>query len=106
MTRAFHEAKHGEIFWGDSRGYLFGKAAPESVDPVIINLPSDLVGKKSYGNEDAGRYCNWFRPSAEGCRRVLKESGSSVIDIGGARVSGQSSRGLYHFKLLIMLVEE
>jgi site-specific DNA-methyltransferase (cytosine-N4-specific) len=36
----------------------------------------------------------------------LKNEGSLVIDIGGAWVSGQPTRSLYHFKLLVMLVEE
>ena len=39
-------------------------------------------------------------------RRVLKDSGSLVIDIGGAWKKGCPSRSLYHFKLLIMLCED
>src|SRR5690606_38487098 len=48
----------------------------------------------------------WFRPFAEGFKRVLKEDGSLVIDIGGAWKPGTPTRSLYHFKLLIMLCEE
>ena len=72
----------------------------------MTSPPFGLVRKKSYGNEDAERYCDWFRPFAEGFRRVLKDTGSLVIDIGGAWVPGQPTRSLYHFKLLVMLVEE
>jgi len=106
LVRPFHKAEHGNILWGDARGYLFGKAKPDSVDLIMTSPPFGLVRKKSYGNEDADRYCDWFRPFAEGFRRVLKDSGSLVIDIGGAWVPGQPTRSLYHFKLLIMLVEE
>ena len=106
LVQPFHRAQHGEILWGDSRGYLFGKAKPETVDLIMTSPPFGLVRKKSYGNENAEQYCDWFRPFAEGFRRVLKDSGSLVIDIGGAWEPGQPSRSLYHFKLLVMLVEE
>ena len=62
--------------------------------------------KKDYGSADADRYLDWFRPFAEQFRRVLKDSGSLVIDIGGAWIPGLPTRSLYHFKLVIMLVEE
>ena len=106
LLRLFHRTDMGEILWGDSRSYLFNRAAPESVDLIMTSPPFGLVRKKSYGNEDAERYCDWFRPFAEGFRRVLKDTGSLVIDIGGAWVPGQPTRSLYHFKLLVMLVEE
>ena len=106
LLRLFHKTDLGEVLWGDSRSYLFNRAAPESVDLIMTSPPFGLVRKKSYGNEDAERYCDWFRPFAEGFHRVLKDTGSLVIDIGGAWVPGQPTRSLYHFKLLVMLVEE
>lgn len=106
LVQPFLSTKHGEVLWGDSRGYLFGKAKPNSVDLIMTSPPFGLVRKKSYGNEDADQYCDWFRPFAEGFHRVLKDSGSLVIDIGGAWKPGQPTRSLYHFKLLVMLVEE
>lgn len=106
MLRSFLSTPHGEILWGDSRSYLFNQAKPNSVDLIMTSPPFGLVRKKSYGNEDADQYCDWFRPFAEGFRTVLKDSGSLVIDIGGAWKPGQPTRSLYHFKLLIMLVEE
>lgn len=105
-VRSFYRTPHGEIFWGDSRSWLENVAKPASVDLIMTSPPFGLVRKKSYGNEDAELYCDWFRPFAEGFRRVLKEKGSLVIDIGGAWVPGQPTRSLYHFKLLVMLVEE
>jgi DNA modification methylase len=104
--RPFYKTRFGEILWGDSRSYLFNLAHRESVDLIMTSPPFGLVRKKSYGNEDAEQYCQWFRPFAEGVQRVLKKNGSLVIDIGGAWVPGQPTRSLYHFKLLIMLVEE
>jgi site-specific DNA-methyltransferase (cytosine-N4-specific) len=72
----------------------------------MTSPPFGLVRKKSYGNEDADEYCEWFRPFAEGFRRVLKDSGSLVIDIGGAWKPGLPTRSLYHFELLLMLCNE
>jgi site-specific DNA-methyltransferase (cytosine-N4-specific) len=64
------------------------------------------VRKKEYGNADSHEYLEWFKPFAQQFKRILKESGSLVIDIGGAWMPGQPTRSLYHFKLLIMLCEE
>lgn len=72
----------------------------------MTSPPFGLVRKKDYGNEDADRYLEWFAPFAEQFNRLLKDTGSLVIDIGGAWKKGQPTRSLYHFKLLIMLCEE
>lgn len=106
LIRSFHKTRYGEMIWGDSRSWLFHGTKANSVDLIMTSPPFGLVRKKSYGNEDADAYCNWFRPFAEGFKRVLKDDGSLVIDIGGAWVPGQPTRSLYHFKLLVMLVEE
>lgn len=105
LIRSFYKTQLGEMVWGDSRAWLFDAKAG-SVDLIMTSPPFGLVRKKSYGNEDADEYCAWFRPFAEGFKRVLKDNGSLVIDIGGAWMSGQPTRSLYHFKLLVMLVEE
>jgi site-specific DNA-methyltransferase (cytosine-N4-specific) len=104
--RSFYRTSLGEIQWGDSRSYLFSVAKKQSVNLIMTSPPFGLVRKKSYGNEDADQYCEWFRPFAEGFHRVLKDDGSLVIDIGGAWIPGKPTRSLYHFKLLVMLVEE
>lgn len=72
----------------------------------MTSPPFGLVRKKSYGNEDADQYLEWFAPFADGIRRVLKPDGSLVIDIGGAWKPGLPVRSLYHFKLLIYLCEQ
>jgi site-specific DNA-methyltransferase (cytosine-N4-specific) len=102
----FRTTPHGRLLHGDSRGLLLNDLAPRSVDLIMTSPPFGLVRKKSYGNEDADDYLDWFRPFAEGFRRVLKESGSLVIDIGGAWNRGQPTRSLYHFELLVMLCKD
>ena len=103
--RLYHRTALGAALCGDGLDHL-REAQPQSVDLVMTSPPFGLVRKKSYGNEDAHRYCDWFRPFAAGFRRVLKDRGSLVIDIGGAWKPGTPTRSLYHFELLLMLCEE
>lgn len=102
----YAETELGRIFHGDSLGLLHKTLREDSVDLIMTSPPFGLVRKKSYGNEDADKYIEWFRPFAEGMRRVLKKEGSLVIDIGGAWKPGTPTRSLYHFELLITLCRE
>lgn len=97
--------KLGTVWHGNALGHL-KRSDPESVDLIVTSPPFGLVRKKSYGNEDAHRYCDWFRPFAEGFRKVLKKEGSLVVDVGGAWKKGMPTRSLYHFELLLMLCDE
>ena len=72
----------------------------------MTSPPFGLVREKDYGNVQADEYLDWFRPFATHLHRVLKRTGSLVIDIGGTWNKGLPTRHLYHFKLLIMLCEE
>ncbi|MFP3647057.1 DNA-methyltransferase [Paraburkholderia sp. SIMBA_054] len=104
--KPFFSTSLGQIYQGDSLDYLHARAEEKSVDLIMTSPPFGLVRKKSYGNEDADEYCEWFRPFAEGFRRVLKDTGSLVIDIGGAWKPGMPTRSLYHFELLMMLCRD
>ena len=105
-TSTFHKTALGRMIEGDALQFMFHDAAEESVDLVMTSPPFGLVRKKPYGNEDAAAYCEWFRPFAEGFRRILRPNGSLVIDIGGAWKAGSPTRSLYHFELLVMLCNE
>jgi site-specific DNA-methyltransferase (cytosine-N4-specific) len=102
----FHSTKLGTMFNGDSLDFLHDPKRANSVNLIMTSPPFGLVRKKSYGNEDANAYCDWFRPFAEGFKNVLRDDGSLVIDIGGAWNPGQPTRSLYHFELLLMLCKE
>jgi len=102
----FYRTNLGKMYCGNSLDYLFNVAEEGSVDLIMTSPPFGLVRKKKYGNEDADKYCDWFRPFAEGFKRVLKDTGSLVIDIGGAWIPGSPTRSLYHFELVVMLVKE
>lgn len=97
------KTRYGKIICGDSRDYLNQNVKSESVDLIVTSPPFGLVRKKVYGNEDADIYVSWFEQFGAEFIRVLKPSGSLVIDIGGAWKSGFPTRSLYHYELLIML---
>ncbi len=101
----FHKTRLGRIVHGDSVDVL-AACDEASVDLIMTSPPFGLVRKKDYGNVEADEYLEWFRPFALQFRRVLKDNGSLVIDIGGAWNRGYPTRSLYHFKLLVMLCEE
>lgn len=102
---AMLKTTYGKAILSDSFRYISSHISDSSVDLIMTSPPFGLVRKKAYGNEDADRYCEWFEPFAEQFMRVLKPTGSLVIDIGGAWKRGSPTRSLYHFKLLVMLVE-
>jgi site-specific DNA-methyltransferase (cytosine-N4-specific) len=104
--KPFHKTKFGTIYVGDSLLVLQDHLRPKSVDLIMTSPPFGLVRKKDYGNVDSHEYLEWFRPFGQAFKRVLKDSGSLVIDIGGAWISGQPTRSLYHYELLIMLCRE
>ena len=101
----FFETPYGKIFHGDSYQFV-SNLKPRSVDLIVTSPPFGLVREKEYGNVSADEYIDWFRPYATQFHRLLKSSGSLVIDIGGVWNKGEPTRHLYHFKLLIMLCEE
>jgi DNA modification methylase len=106
MTEVYFSTNFGKIIHGDSLQVLEESVEPNSVDLIMTSPPFGLVRKKDYGNVDATDYIDWFRNFGRLFKRILKEDGSLVIDIGGSWVKGQPTRSLYHFKLLIMLCEE
>lgn len=101
----FLETSFGCIYLGDSLDIMSSLKAG-STDLIMTSPPFGLVRKKEYGNVEANLYLEWFKPFAEQFKRILKDNGSLVIDIGGAWNPGTPTRSLYHFKLLIMLCEE
>lgn len=105
-SNLFFSTRLGTIYHADAAVALRQLVGGESVDLIVTSPPFGLVRKKDYGNVDADEYIDWFRPFGAEFHRVLKDSGSLVIDIGGSWVPGQPTRSLYHYELLIMLCRE
>lgn len=103
--KVYHQTRHGQIYLGDALDVL-RNTDRQSVDLIMTSPPFGLVRKKEYGNADANDYLEWFKPFAAEFHRVLKDTGSLVIDIGGSWNRGLPTRSLYHYKLMIMLCDE
>ena len=94
---------YGKIVHQDSIQYMGQAIADERVDLIFTSPPFALLRKKDYGNVAEQDYVEWFEQFAQQFYRILKPTGSLVIDIGGSWIPGQPTRSLYHFELLIML---
>ena len=100
------QTRLGGAYLADSVDFLKNNVEQASVDLIVTSPPFGLVRKKEYGNADADEYVDWFRPFAEQFKRALKQSGSLVIDIGGAWKPGLPTKSLYQYELLITLCKE
>ena len=72
----------------------------------MTSPPFALRRQKSYGNVEETEYVQWIKPFGQEVFRVLKESGSFVLDLGGAYRSGVPSRSLYNFRVLLAFCDE
>lgn len=100
--RPAYSTPGGAMFQADAMTLL--RSLPSSsVDLVMTSPPFALTRKKEYGNQPLERYLEWFMPFCTEIHRVLKDSGSFVLDIGGAWVPGVPVRSVYHFELAVRL---
>lgn len=95
----------GVAFAGDSRE-LMARLPGASVQLVFTSPPYALHFKKEYGNVHKDEYVDWFLGFAKQIFRVLRDDGSFVLNVGGSYNAGTPTRSVYHFKLLIALVEK
>jgi site-specific DNA-methyltransferase (cytosine-N4-specific) len=95
----------GAAYLGDSSN-LLKSLPPRCVNVVFTSPPYALQFKKEYGNVSKRDYVAWFLPFAKEIHRVLTDDGSFVLNIGGSWNAGEPTRSLYHYKLMIALVEE
>jgi site-specific DNA-methyltransferase (cytosine-N4-specific) len=103
--KPYFQTKLGAAYLADSLELL--RELPEkSISLVVTSPPYALHFKKEYGNASKGRYIDWFLPFAREIFRVLADDGSFVLNIGGSYNKGVPTRSIYHFKLLVALVED
>jgi len=103
--RAIYRTELGTAYVGDSR-ILLDRLEAKSIDLVITSPPFALQRKKEYGNKDQDEYVDWLCQFAPGVFRVLKDSGSFVLDLGGAYKKGRPVRSLYNYRVLLRFCDE
>ncbi|MDD5369976.1 MAG: site-specific DNA-methyltransferase [Anaerolineaceae bacterium] len=101
----YYTTMYGSAYYYDSLAVL--KAIPDnSINLVITSPPYALHFKKEYGNVPKEKYVEWFLPFASEIFRILTPDGSFVLNIGGSYNEGVPTRSLYHFRLLIALIDQ
>ncbi len=105
MTGPLYRTSLGEACVGDSLE-LLRDLPEESVDLVMTSPPFALLREKAYGNLDQDMYVDWLLSFAPLVRRVLRPTGSYVLDLGGAYRRGVPVRSLYQFRVLLRHVDD
>ncbi|MBI4081429.1 MAG: site-specific DNA-methyltransferase [Candidatus Lambdaproteobacteria bacterium] len=100
-----YETALGQQYCCDCLEYMAEMPAA-SVDLVLTSPPYALHFQKEYGNASQRNYVKWFLPYAHQIKRILKPTGSLVLNIGGAWTPGSPLRSLYQFRLLLSLCDE
>jgi site-specific DNA-methyltransferase (cytosine-N4-specific) len=101
----YYIQNYGAAYLGDSLELI--KIIPDnSINLILTSPPFALTRKKEYGNESAENYLSWFLPFAYQFRRVMAETGSFVLDLGGAYLPGNPVRSIYQYELLVKLCKE
>jgi site-specific DNA-methyltransferase (cytosine-N4-specific) len=90
---------------GDSR-VLLADLPDASIDLIVTSPPFALLRKKSYGNEDQSAYVTWLAEFGQAAQRVLKDTGSFVLDLGGAYQRGVPVRSLYPYRVLLTFCDD
>lgn len=100
----FYRGSLGFACLGDSLELMKG-IDEDSVDLICTSPPFALLRQKSYGNVSSNEYVEWFMNFAKEFKRILKPSGSLVIDLGGSWMKGSPVRSLYHYELVLRLCQ-
>lgn len=77
-----------------------------SVDLIFTSPPFALQRGKSYGNLDQIEWVDWLASFGPQFKRILKENGSLVLDLGGAYQKGVPVRSLANFRLLLRFCDD
>jgi DNA modification methylase len=105
QSKPLYHTIRGQSYVGDSLA-LLAELPDDSIDLVMTSPPFALRRQKTYGNVEETEYVQWIKPFGKEVFRVLKESGSFVLDLGGAYRSGIPSRSLYNFRVLLTFCDE
>lgn len=95
--------KQNVIYNGDCTDIL-KKIPDNSIDLVITSPPYADNRKTTYGGVPIKEYVDWFLPISEELKRVLKPSGSFVLNIKERVVDGE--RHTYVLELILKMREQ
>jgi site-specific DNA-methyltransferase (cytosine-N4-specific) len=86
--------------------YALKSIADKSISLAITSPPFALQRKKEYGNKEQEYYVDWLLQFTSEIKRILKDDGSFVIDLGGAYQKSKPIRSLYNYRVLLKLCDD
>lgn len=89
-----------DLYLGDSKKEL-KKLSANSVDLIVTSPPYADQRKSTYGGIHPDKYVEWFLPISEQLLRVLKPSGTFILNIKEKVVEGE--RSTYVMELIIAM---
>ena len=105
LPEPLYMTHYGAAYVGDALN-LLQRLPDESIDLVLTSPPFALQRQKKYGNVDQNEYVDWLLSFAVEIKRVLKSTGSFVLDLGGAYRKRRPVRSLYNYRVLIRMCDE
>lgn len=105
VSRRAYETRLGSAWVGDSLDWM-PSLPDDSIDLAITSPPFALLRPKAYGNVIDDEYIAWLLQFARLLKPKLRDTGSLVIDMGGAYQRGAPRRSLVQWKFAIRVVEE
>ncbi|MDW7761682.1 MAG: site-specific DNA-methyltransferase [Acidobacteriota bacterium] len=105
QSEPIYKTKFGAMYCTNSLGFM-QQMPDDSIDLVITSPPYALHFKKEYGNANQEDYITWFLPFTREIKRIIKPSGSFVLNLGGAWKPGLPIRSLYHYRVILALADD
>lgn len=92
------------VIYNESNLDTMARLADNSIDLVMTSPPYAEARKRTYGGICADEYVEWFKPIAKEIYRILKPTGSFILNIGDNTIDGETH--LYTFELPVVLKRE
>jgi site-specific DNA-methyltransferase (adenine-specific)/site-specific DNA-methyltransferase (cytosine-N4-specific) len=94
---------HADIYLGDAQ-FILNRIAENSVDLIITSPPYADQRKETYGGVPANNYVKWFLPITQELLRVLKPTGTFILNIKERVINGE--RSTYVLELILEMKKQ
>jgi site-specific DNA-methyltransferase (cytosine-N4-specific) len=99
------ETSNGVFLWANAEDAV-GIVERESVDLLCTSPPYPIVSPKAYGGLDQKSWVEWMLRLCEGWRKLIKPTGSIMLNLGACWMPGMPAQSLYQSRLLVRLEDE
>ena len=100
-----YKTDYGKCIQGNSIDVL-NMLSDNSIDLIITSPPFSLQRHKSYGEVEQDQYVDWMLKFGIAAYSKLKDTGSFVIDLGGAYQKGHPIKALYPFRFMLKMCDD